>query len=154
MTDVGALEIVAIGKGHRREAFDCGEAALNDYLRRYARQNHERNLARSFVAVDAGKRVLGYHSLASAAVEFESLPPDYAKRLPRYPVPAVRIARLAVDRAMQGKGLGERLLADALKRISRRPAPSASRSYWWMPRARAHVPFTGVTAFWNWRTTP
>ena len=117
MTDVGALEIVAIGKGHRREAFDCGEAALNDYLRRYARQNHERNLARSFVAVDAGKRVLGYYSLASAAVEFESLPPDYAKRLPRYPVPAVRIARLAVDRAMQGKGLGERLLADALKRI-------------------------------------
>lgn len=117
MTDPVTLEIVAIGKGHRREAFDCGEAALNEYLRRYAHQNHERNLARTFVAADAGKRIHGYYSLASAAVEFESLPPDYAKRLPKYPVPAARIARLAVDRAMQGKGFGERLLADALKRI-------------------------------------
>lgn len=117
MTEVGAFSILGIEEGHRREEFDCGEEALNNYLRRYARQNHERNIARTFVAVDETDRVLGYYSLASASIEFASLPADLARRVPRYPVPAVRIARLAVDRSMHGKGLGAALLADALRRI-------------------------------------
>lgn len=117
MADVGALEILGIEESHRREEFDCGEETLNGYLRRYARQNHERNIARTFVAVDSHDRVLGYYSLASASIEFESLPTAHAKRIPRYPVPAVRIARLAVDRSVKGEGLGGKLLADALQRI-------------------------------------
>lgn len=115
MADI--IRILAIREEHRREEFDCGVEALNAYLRRYARQNHEKNIARTYVAVDEAKQVLGYYSLASASIEFESLPEDYAKRLPKYPVPAVRIARLAVSKEAQGKGLGERLLVDALKRI-------------------------------------
>ena len=117
MTGAGALSILGIEENHRREEFNCGEEALNTYLRRYARQNHERNIARTFVAVDETDRVLGYYSLASASIEFASLPADLAKRVPRYPVPAVRIARLAVDRSMHGKGLGAALLANALRRI-------------------------------------
>lgn len=115
MTDT--IRIIAIGENFRREDFDCGEERLNVYLHRYARQNHEKNIARTFVAVDDKRRVLGYYSLASASIEFESLPAGHARRLPRYPIPAVRIARLAVDRSMQGKGLGARLLVDALRRI-------------------------------------
>lgn len=111
------IKIIAIGENCRREDFDCGEESLNLYLRRYARQNHERNIARTFVALDGGSQVLGYYSLASTSIEFKSLPENYAKRVPKYPVPAARIARLAVDRSMQGKGLGARLLVDALKRI-------------------------------------
>lgn len=117
MIGVGAYSIVAIEDSHRREEFDCGEEALNNYLWRYARQNHERNIARTFVAVDKNERVLGYYSLASASIEFETLPAAHARRVPRYPVPAVRIARLVVDRSMQGKGLGGTLLADALRRV-------------------------------------
>jgi ribosomal protein S18 acetylase RimI-like enzyme len=117
MTGAGALSILGIEERHRREEFDCGEDVLNGYLRRYARQNHERNIARTFVAVDAQDRVLGYYSLSSASIEFESLPAAHAKRIPKYPVPAVRIARLAVDRTMQGKRFGGTLLADALRRI-------------------------------------
>ena len=71
MTDIGALEILGIKESHRREEFDCGEETLNSYLRRYARQNHERNTARTFVAVDTNDRVLGYYSLASASIEFD-----------------------------------------------------------------------------------
>ena len=117
MTDSGALEILWVEENHRRAEFDCGEETLNGYLRRYARQNHERNVARTFVAVDKHNRVLGYYSLASASIEFDSLPAAYAKRVPKFPVPAVRIARLAVDRSVKGEGLGGKLLADALQRI-------------------------------------
>lgn len=111
------LKIIPIGEECRREDFDCGVEALNTYLRHYARQNHEKNIARTFVAVVDDNRVRGYYSLASAGIEFGSLPADRAKRLPKYPIPAVRIARLAVDRVFQGKGLGARLLIDALKRV-------------------------------------
>lgn len=111
------LKIIDIGEECRREDFDCGIDALNLYLRRYARQNHERNIARSFVAVDGGNRVVGYYSLASASIEFDSLPREQFRRVPRYPIPAARIARLAVDRSMQGKGLGAKLLVDGLKRV-------------------------------------
>lgn len=101
----------------RREEFDCGIEALNEYLRRFARQNHERNIARTFVAVDARNRIWGYYSLSSASIEFEALPLEAVRRLPKYPVPAVRLARLAVDRGMRGSGLGGRLLVDALRRV-------------------------------------
>jgi GNAT superfamily N-acetyltransferase len=58
-------------------------------------------------------------SFAAASIEFTSLPTDFARRLARYPVPAANLARLAVDRSKQGRGLGETLLADVLKRIER-----------------------------------
>lgn len=109
--------IERIRKDHERADFDCGHAELNDFLRRYARQNDELGLARTFVAVRPGARtVLGYHTLRSGEVAVEDLRAEDSKRFPRYPVPVVHFARLAVDRRAQGQRLGEALLLDALER--------------------------------------
>lgn len=98
---------------HNREAFDCGEESLNDFLKRFARQNNEKGLGRSFVAVRSGEpTIYGYYTIASGAVSFEMLP----EKLPRYPIPVVHLGRLAVDEAVQGQRLGKALLADALSR--------------------------------------
>jgi GNAT superfamily N-acetyltransferase len=87
---------------------------LNDFLRRFARQNDERGLGRSFVAVTPDDvRICGYYTLASGAVTFDTMP----EKLPRYPVPVAHLGRLAVDRTAQGRGLGAFLLVDALKRV-------------------------------------
>ena len=119
MTDhVASLKIEAISRQHLRDRFDCGQPSLNEYLLRYARQNDDNNIAKAFVAVDNDNQVLGYYCVSSASVEFEELPEEITKGLPRYPVPAARIGRLACDKSMQGKGLGTRLLIDALQRIN------------------------------------
>lgn len=107
--------IEPLSSRHNRAAFDCGEESLNDYLRRFARQNDARHLGRTFVAVFEGQtRIEGYYTLSSGAVAFDTVP----EKLPRYPVPVVHLGRLAVDRAAQGQGIGEFLLLDALKRAA------------------------------------
>ena len=111
----------AIGRRHDRRSFDCGSPELNEYLVRYARQNQEFGIARTFVAVvnEEPNRVLGYYSLTVVGIDKANLPPEAAKRFPNYPIPVTRLARLAVDRGMQGQGLGEDLLIDALHRCLR-----------------------------------
>jgi GNAT superfamily N-acetyltransferase len=101
-----------------RTQFDCGEPALDEYLARFARQNQESGVARTFVVVSAAEpaRVVGYYSLAVGAIDKANLPPSAARRFPNFPVPIARLARLAVDRGQKGKGLGEDLLLDALSR--------------------------------------
>lgn len=96
----------------RRDDFDCGVPALNDYLKRYARQNHVKGIAKTFVAIfdSESRQVVGYYSLSMGQIEFTSLPEQYRKGLPRYPLPAMRIGKLAVDLSMQGRGLGKALL--------------------------------------------
>jgi GNAT superfamily N-acetyltransferase len=108
----------AISRKHDRESFDCGEPALNDFLRQHARQSHERGAAKTFVAVsDQDRRkVLGYYSLSPASIEFSRAPDPLRKRLPRHDVPVFRLARLAVQRQMQGQGLGGHLLLSAGRR--------------------------------------
>ena len=65
-----------VGKRHDREAFDCGEPALNEFLRRYARKSHEIGGAKTFLAVnDAGyKTILGYYSLSPASIAYSRTP--------------------------------------------------------------------------------
>jgi GNAT superfamily N-acetyltransferase len=113
--------IAALEREHDRASFDCGEPALDEYLARYARQNQEAGVARTFVAVSDAEpsRVLGYYSLAVGALDRANLPPVAARRLPNFPLPVARLARLAVARRAQGKGLGEDLLLDALARCLR-----------------------------------
>lgn len=112
-----SFAIEPLSREHDRDAFDSGEPALDDFLRRHARQNQDKNVSRTYVAVRSGeRRVLGFYTLASGAVDFEHLPDNVRKRLPRYPVPVVHLARLAVDRSVQGLRLGEFLLLDALRR--------------------------------------
>ncbi len=100
-----------------RADFDCGKAPLNDYLRLYARQNDEKGIAKTWVALGAeGPGIVGYYSLSAAQVAFQELPDSVRRKLPAYPVPAVRLSRLAVDWRQQGCGMGEQLLGDAVNR--------------------------------------
>jgi len=110
-----------IAKRHNREAFDCGEATLNDFLRRYARQTHEQGGAKTFLAVrdDAPTHILGFYSLSPASVEFARTPEVIKRGLARHEVPVFRLGRLAVDRTMQKQGLGGQLLLAAGRRCLR-----------------------------------
>ena len=107
-----------IGRHHDRKSFDCGTAELNEYLDRYARQNHESGGARTFVAVPPASpaRVMGFYSISPGSIEFASVPARLTKRLGRYEVPVFRLGRLAIDRSMQGQGLGGDLLLAAGER--------------------------------------
>ena len=107
-----------ISKKHERDGFDCEIEPLNTYLKRFARQNHENDISVTIVATDEGdsKTVLGYYSVSSGETAFNDLPTDIGKKLPKYPVPIMRIGRLAVDKTQKGKGLGRELLVDALPR--------------------------------------
>jgi GNAT superfamily N-acetyltransferase len=113
-----------IAKAHDRDAFDCGEPELNEFLRRHARQSHDRGGAKTFVAVppDDPKRVLGYYSLSPASIEYARTPAVVARGLGRYEVPVFRLARLAVDGRVQGRGLGGELLLAAGRRCLRAAA--------------------------------
>jgi len=108
----------AIAKHHDRKNFDCGVSALNDYLDRFARQNHETGGAKTFVAVSLSEpsRVLGYYSISPGSIEFAHVPVKLTKKLGRYDVPIFRLARLAVSLSAQGKGLGAELLFAAGER--------------------------------------
>lgn len=102
---------------HNRADFSCGVEPLDDYLRRQAGQDLKKRVAAVFVLTEDGKAVAGYYTLSQFSVELGELPAAAVRRLPRYPqVPATLIGRLAVDRHYQGKGVGELLLMDALRR--------------------------------------
>lgn len=112
----GQIELLA--KHHDRNHFACGESALDEYLRRLARQHADAKISRTYVA-SKSDRIVGYYSLAMSAIRREQLPPTHHKRFPNYPVPVARLARLAVDQSQQGNGLGKLLLLDALYRCHR-----------------------------------
>ena len=99
----------------RSPGFECGAPELDDYLRRYARQNHEFGAAKTFVAVplDDPRRVLGYYAISPGALEFARVPAEITRRLGRYEVPVYRLGRLAVSLSVQGRGLGAELLLSA-----------------------------------------
>jgi GNAT superfamily N-acetyltransferase len=103
---------------HQRSSFCCGEPMLDEFIRAYVTQYEKRRLGKTFVAVRAEdvRRVVGYYTLAAGAVAFAHLPQEVAKKLPKHPVPVILLARLAIDRTVQGQGLGEKLLVDALER--------------------------------------
>jgi GNAT superfamily N-acetyltransferase len=107
-----------LGRHHDRKEFDCGSSDLNDYFNRYARQNHESGGAKTFVAVSPveSTRVLGFYSISPGAIEFAGVPAILTKKLGRYDVPVFRLGRLAVDRSVQGQGLGGDLLLAACAR--------------------------------------
>jgi predicted GNAT family N-acyltransferase len=109
--------IERFGKQHERDGFDCGKPSLNDFLVRLVSQYEKRNLARTYVLVQSGEvKVLGYYTLTSSAIEFETLPAGVTKKLPQHPIPSVLLARLAVDNSMRGQKMGARLLRDCFER--------------------------------------
>jgi ribosomal protein S18 acetylase RimI-like enzyme len=116
--DEPPLVIEPLDTHHDRAAFSCGEPALDDYLLRQASQDIRRRVAQVFVALGAAPgQIAGYYSLSAASFQKDRLPVALAKRLPHYPVPAALLGRLAVDRSQQGRGFGEILLLDAMRRV-------------------------------------
>jgi ribosomal protein S18 acetylase RimI-like enzyme len=111
-------KIVPFEKCHVKKGFACGVPELDEYLERYAGQDIRRNLAVLFVAVNEGdNNILGYYTLSNTGVDSRIIPNALQKKLPKYPdVPAIRLGRLAVDKRIQGQGLGSRLLANAVIR--------------------------------------
>ena len=107
-----------ISKRHDRGAFDCGEPALNEFLERHARKSHDLGGAKTFLAIDDAdnKTILGFYSLSPASVEYARTPEIVRRGLARYDVPVFRLARLAVDRRVQGRGLGGQLFLAAGRR--------------------------------------
>jgi predicted GNAT family N-acyltransferase len=119
---VNRWQFVPIEKRHQKDNFDCGYRVLNDYLKKYARQNHQKGIAKTFVAIPANEeklRVDGYYTVSASTIEYESLPESSQNKVPAYPIPALLIGKLAVDNSVKGRGLGGELLVDALLRAVR-----------------------------------
>lgn len=109
-------QIQSLKKHHDRTNFDCGEESLDTFLKKFARQNDERGLGKTFVITEPeSSEILSFYTLSSSSVSFENVP----ENLPRYPVPVAHLGRLAVDKKAKGNGLGEILLIDALRRVLR-----------------------------------
>jgi predicted N-acetyltransferase YhbS len=99
---------------HELDAFESGVATLDEWLKRRARRNEADGASRTFVLC-TGRLVVGYYSLAAGSVLHTAATGRVRRNMPD-PVPALLLARLAVDRAWHGKGLGADLLSDAVSR--------------------------------------
>lgn len=108
------MRIALLAKHHSREGFDCGEPALNQFLRQQAGQQQRKGFSKTYVALaDDDASVLGFVTVSVGQVATAQLP--LTLKLPRYPVPILRVGRLAVDARYQGQGMGQDLLAFALR---------------------------------------
>ena len=104
------MEIRALLGGDDRSRFQSGDPDLDRFFHRFAGQNQFKHyLGVTYVAVD-GDAILGFATLAPGHVEIDDLPASARKKLPRYPLPVLRLARLAVDQSARGQGLGRQLL--------------------------------------------
>jgi GNAT superfamily N-acetyltransferase len=108
------------GEMHDRDSFDCGEPALNEYLRNTARQHLQKGIANTYVLVnkEESRRILGFFTLSFLEVDISQLPAVYRKRLPRNHLPAAKLGRLAIDKSCQGNNYGRLLLVDAMRRMA------------------------------------
>lgn len=107
-----------ISKSHNRSEFDCGDDALNEFIRQHARKSHEKGGSKTFCAISNSNpnQIFGFYSLSPASIEFSKAPEIIKRGLAKYDVPLFRLGRLAVDKKLQGQGLGGQLLVAAGKR--------------------------------------
>lgn len=110
------MTIEPLGPHHDRRAFTCGQPALDVWFRERAGQDEKRNLARVFVATD-DQGIAGFYSLSTYTLSLSDLPTDLARKVPRYEaLPAALVGRLARAERVRRQGVGELLIADALRR--------------------------------------
>jgi ribosomal protein S18 acetylase RimI-like enzyme len=116
---VAEFRVEPLGATHDRSGFSCGVEVLDRYLRELATQDIKRRISNCFVACDATGTIAAYHTFAAASFPLSDLPPEVAKRLPRYALlPAGLIGRLAVDQRFRGHRLGSALVIDAARRAA------------------------------------
>ena len=113
------LQIGLLNNKHERKQFRCGEPTLDQYIQQFASQDIKRNINRVFVAstIEKPEQIVGFFSLSANSLEPGALPKNLLRRLPKYPLPAPLLGRLAVSDDFQGKGGGKILLADAMRRV-------------------------------------
>ena len=118
MSSGSELVIEPLNRNHNRTAFNCGIEYLDRYLKHQANQDIKRRVSRVFVVRSRQDetRVLGYYTLSTLSIDMSVLPEKLAKKLPKHPIPAALIGRLAVDISAQGKGIGKMLLSNAIER--------------------------------------
>jgi GNAT superfamily N-acetyltransferase len=105
-----------LAEHHNIAAFNCGDTSLNCWLQQRALGNQRRGATRTFVVCDAAGVVKAYVALASGAVGIRDSPGRFRRNMPD-PIPVILLARLAVCRSTQGKGIARALLADAFERV-------------------------------------
>ncbi|HLG97086.1 MAG TPA: GNAT family N-acetyltransferase [Bryobacteraceae bacterium] len=101
---------------HQIDSFDSGEPVLDDWLRRRARANQASGASRTYVVCE-GNAVVAYYAVASGAIAQAAVPGRFRRNMPD-PIPVAVLARLAVNRRYQGRGLGRALFRDAARRVS------------------------------------
>ena len=118
MSSGSELIIEPLNRSHNRTAFNCSIESLDHYLKHQANQDIKRRVSRVFVVRSRQDetRVLGYYTLSTLSIDLSVLPEKLVNKLPRHPIPAALIGRLAVDVSAQGKGIGKMLLSNAMKR--------------------------------------
>lgn len=109
------LHTVALDPSHKKASFSCEEQSLTDYLRKQARRDVERKVALCFVQSDENGTIKGYYTLSADSID-RALLPEELKKMPYKNLPVTLLGRLARDSRFKGQGIGELLLADALKR--------------------------------------
>jgi GNAT superfamily N-acetyltransferase len=107
--------IEPLRRDHARSAFCSGQGQVDDWLTTKALQNQDKHLSATKILVDTAGAIAGFYTLATAQVDFADLPPDLLRRLPRRNLPVAVLAWLGIRDADQGRGLGHRLLAQALR---------------------------------------
>jgi GNAT superfamily N-acetyltransferase len=110
-----ALHIEKLQRTYETETFDCGQPELNRFLIRHALQAQQANSSQTYVGL-SGKTVIGFYTIVAGEVRHADAPERVAKGMPRYPIPLLVLARLAVHSEWQGRGIGAGLLLDALGR--------------------------------------
>lgn len=109
------LKFFPLDENQKINDFDCGQEDLNLFLKNHALSNQNRRLSSTVISYFESK-VIGYYTLSPAQIEKETLPVKLTKGLPKYPIAAIRLGRLAIDQNYQGKGFGEELLIHALRK--------------------------------------
>ncbi len=99
---------------HDRESFRCGVEPLDRYIQQQAGQDSKRNTAAVFILTPDSLSIAGFYTLSALSISVAALPPALQKKLPRIPIPATLLGRMAVSETRRGQGLGVYLLMDAL----------------------------------------
>jgi GNAT superfamily N-acetyltransferase len=109
-------QVAKLTLAHDASSFDCGNDALNRFIKLYALQGQRAGISQTYVAISSDN-IVGYHTLVVGNVVHDEAPERLKKGIPRHPVPVIILARLAVDTSWHGKGLGAALVADAMRRV-------------------------------------
>lgn len=113
------IEVVPFNRRYRRTDFRCGMDDLDTWLQRYAGQSENRDTTRTFLALDSDTQdVTGYYATRTYELDLDEAAAAFGVGKRKYPLPAVLLARLAVDHGAQGQGIGKVLLVDAMERVA------------------------------------